>query len=97
MTEDNFHYELMHEAKRLASQYMSEMIQDDGEAASAFVREFVTLMAPIMEEETLRDPVKIALNSLTYVEVFKLCFLKGYSHADKKVRAINSLKNAFDS
>lgn len=95
--EDNFPYEVISEARRMATLYLQEVIKDDGEAASSYVREFVQLMVPIMEPETLEDPVKIALNTLTYVEVFKLCFLKGYKHADKKMRAMNALKNALDS
>ena len=97
MTEDNFHFELIQESKRLARIYMEEQIDNDGEAASDYVREFVSLMTPVFEEETLKDPLKLALNTLTYVEVFKLCFIKGYGHADKKVRAMNAIKNAFDS
>lgn len=95
MTEDNFHYELMEEAYDLAGRYLDEKIQGDGEEAVRFVRSFVELLSPTFLPETLEDPIKMALTTLVSIEVFKECFIMGYTHADKKVSAINALKNAF--
>ena len=95
MTEDNFHHELMEEASTLARLYLDEKIQGDGEDAARFVRSFVELLSPSFLPETLEDPIKMALTTLVSIEVFKECFLIGYAHADKKLSAINALKNAF--
>lgn len=93
---DNFHHEIQKEAERMAGLYMEQPHMDD-DGAVAYVREFISLLAPVMEEETLQDPLRLALNALTHIEVFKRCFVKGYEYADKKSRAIESLKNALDS
>lgn len=97
MNEDDFPFELLAEAKRLASEYVSEQIKDDGEVASSFVRDFVTIVARHMHPENLKNPVQIALNVLTYVEVFKLCFPKAYDHTNRKYHALTALQKAFDS
>lgn len=98
MSKDYFPEELTIRAHELAKEYIQKDFMD-GEACAEFVREFISriaVMAPRAVSEDIH-PIEVALNALVFAKVFELALLKGYGYAAKKVQAIESLKNAFDS
>jgi hypothetical protein len=92
MLEDQFADVLVKEAHRLSSIYMETLTE---ESAVSYVREFIQLLSPVIPERDQNNPLNVTLHALIYAKVFEECFLISYKYADKKSKAIASLKNAF--
>lgn len=92
MFEDQFAHDLVKEAQRLSGIYMETITE---ESAVAYVREFIQLLGPVIPEKDRGSPINVTLHALIYAQVFQQCFLVSYKYADKKSKAIASLKNAF--
>jgi hypothetical protein len=92
MFEDQFADDLVKEAHRLSSIYMETITE---ESAVFYVREFIQLLGPVVPEKDRNNPINLTLHALVYAKVFEECFLISYKYADKKSKAIASLKNAF--
>lgn len=92
MLEDQFAHDLVKEAHRLSGLYMETLTE---ESAVSYVREFIQLLDSVIPEKDRNNPVNITLHALIYAKVFEECFLISYKYADKKSKAIASLKNAF--
>lgn len=92
MLENQFADDLVKEAHRLSGLYMETITE---ESAVSYVKEFVQLLGSVIPEKDRNNHLKITLHALTYAKVFEKCFLVSYKYADKRSKAITSLRNVF--
>jgi len=69
------------------------------EECVAMVRDFCYTMMdwqPNISEHK-EDPISLGIACLAAAELFKLAFVRAYTHTDKRVSAMEAIKKAFDS
>lgn len=79
--------------EEIARAMLSEM---DEEEATAMVRDFVEIVSRWQPNVASHagDPVMLGISCLATAYLFQMAFKKAYLYTDKKVDAINALKNA---
>lgn len=88
----------VHDMMEYGSTVAEQMIADmDEEEATLMVRDFVTLIAKWQPNVAIHadNPVMLGISCLATSYLFQMAFKKAYLYTDKKVDAINALKNAF--
>lgn len=85
--------EMLEYSKELAIKMAEEM---DEEEATLMVRDFVTVIAKWQPNVAVHsgDPVMLGISCLVTSYLFQMAYKKAYLYTDKKVDAINALKNA---
>lgn len=86
--------DMMEYGSHVAEQMIAEM---DEEEATLMVRDFVAAIAKWQPNVAMHadDPVMLGISCLATSYLFQMAFKKAYLYTDKKVDAINALKNAF--
>ena len=86
-------HEMMEYGAQLAEAMIVEM---DEEEATLMVRDFVSVIADWQPNVAIHadNPVMLGISCLVTSYLFQMAFKKAYLYTDKKVDAINALKNA---
>lgn len=85
--------EMLEYGDEIATQMLNDMNDDE---KVAMVRDFVTVMAQWQPNIRIHseDPMLLGISCLATTSLFQKCFRDAYLYTDKKVDAIQALKNA---
>ena len=85
--------ELMSHARLTALNISQSMT---GEEATELVRQFCASLLKDYPDLVKANPIEMGLNALAAAYLFIAAFEKAYHFSDRKVSAINAIKNAFE-